>query len=85
MEEEGVSFVERVDLASVGNSDVGVSEDEFSDTLQFSKERFQSATTSGIGQEVAHVIESVTVDTLSSRNDQVGGRTVHAVTSYLQF
>lgn len=37
VEEERVSFVERVDFASIRDSNVRVSEDEFSDTLQWNR------------------------------------------------
>lgn len=52
-----VAFVDRVDLATARQSDVGVGKDEFADL----------------------VVQSIAVDAVTCCQDQVGRRTVHAV------
>lgn len=80
VEEERVALVERVDLSAVGDADVGVGEDELSDTL---RNAIPSARVPKSRRCATHVVESVAVHSLSERDDHVGTGAVHAVTSGL--
>lgn len=90
VEEERVALVEGVDFTARGNTDVGVREDELSDSLRgevreregarVRKER-EGGREGRRGEEGTNIVESVTVDSLSHTDDHVGGGSVHAVPS----
>lgn len=78
MEVESVTLVEGVNLSTRRDADVGVGEDELSNSLQMARGLALSAE---LSMDVeTYIVKGVAVDSTAGGDDKVGGRSVHAVT-----
>lgn len=82
VEVHAVTFVERVNLAAVRQTDVGVGKDEFTQALH---ERLLNQSTMQSHMQCPHIVQRVAIYTVAHRKYEVGRRTIHAVTRHDKF